>query len=336
MMNEEVMKLLGDNDPVVITEQLEATRIRAVRSTVPGASRKENEYVRAFYDLYYQNVAKPVLEHFVGTVSHSHENGAVHAKVNEIFRIVYGRDISPTFERATTEDHVSGTYKGVSFDQVDVVITKGTNQKIFYGRAIQYGFSTGIPGRIVIMEKGTFEGIGGGEETEKAKDDFSDLEQDGIFGGFDAEPSAQSVDHARSVNNHTFSQAGTIWANDTADSKLFPTLTKSFSADAAFQQRFVVFSDDPTGTNRILTAQLTGYMTGINLPGSSCLIIERDRMVLLRNKISGLMELNLESPIDLTREVEKNYAEMQETVQLLDALRNVSATVAEENSSFEV
>ena len=332
-MNEEVMKVIKDTDPIAIMNELEEARRKAVSAMNRPGGEKEDSSVSTFYDLYFRSIVKPVMEHFTGEVKNAHEKGALYAWVNEVFRIVYGRDISPVFERSRSEDHLSGTYKGVAFDQADVVVSKGKEENIFSGRAIQYGFATGIMGKIVIMEKGTFEGIGGGEEqAEKAKDDFSDLEGDGIFGGFDATPSSSSYDHAKSVTN----RSGASWANDTANAKLFPGLTKTFTENPAFQERFLVFSDDPVGARRLLTDQLLRNLTGIQLPGNSCLIIDRDRVLLLRNGVNGLMEVDLERPIDLSKELEKNYSEMKETAELLDALREVSAIVAEENSGFEV
>jgi hypothetical protein len=162
-MNEEVMKVIKDTDPIAIMNELEKARRKAVDSLNRPGTSKEDSSVSAFYDLYFRSIVKPVMEHFTGEVKNTHEKGALYARVNEVFRLIYGRDVAPTFERISSEDHLSGTYKGVAFDQADVVVSKGKEENIFSGRAIQYSFATGIMGKIVIMEKGTFEGIGGGE-----------------------------------------------------------------------------------------------------------------------------------------------------------------------------
>ena len=286
--------------------------------------RKVSNSLELFYGEYFVYIVKPVMEHFFGEFRHSHEEGALYAKINEVFNIIYGRNVSTVFERVNSEDHLSAAYQGIPFDQVDVVVSKGMGQHIFSGRAIQFGLATGVKGTIVVMEKGTFEGRGGGEDTVgDAGDDFSDLEEDGIFGGFDTDPSVSSFDHAKNLYNRK-NREGTIWANDTAEAKLFPNLKSVFTGTPDFRERFQVFGDDPVAVGRIITPKLTEYLTGLNMPGHTSLIFESDRILILRNQVSGLMEVDLDQAIDPILEIRKNFYEMREVVKLLDQIRSIS------------
>ena len=286
--------------------------------------RKVSNSLEMFYGVYFLYIMKPVLEHFFGEFHHSHEEGALYAKINEVFNIIYGRNISAIFERVNSEDHLSALYQGIQFDQVDVVVSKGMGQHIFSGRAVSYGYSTGIAGKVVVMERGIFEGRSGtempGGETE---DDYSDLEEDGIFGGFDTDPSVSSFDHAKNLNNKK-AREGTVWANDTTEAKLFPNLRYTLAGSQAFRDRFLVYSDDQYAASRLLTPGFTDYLEGLKVPGKICLIFERDRVLLLRNGISGLMEVNLDQQIDPVLEIRKNFYEFRETAKLLDMIRSLT------------
>lgn len=300
--------------------------------------RKVNNSLGVFYDVYFDYIVRPILEHFFGDFQYSHEEGALYQRINEVFQIVYGRAVSAIFERVNSEDHLSAVYKELPFDQVDVVVSKGMGQHIFSGRAISYRFSTGVSGTIVVVERGTFEGIepkttdpagsAGSSESEEPVNDYSDLEADGLFGGFDLDPSASAFERAKADQNKA-AREGTVWANDTATSLLFPNLEQFPAQSESFGNRFQIFSDDAESVERFVTSEMAGYLEKLHMPGNLCLIFEPERILLLRNRISGMMEVDLSKEIDPELEIRKTFYDLQETTKLLDALAGISKEMKE-------
>ena len=108
-------------------------------------------------------------------------------------------------------------------------------------------------------------------------------------------------------------------------------LTKIDMENIVFNQKFEVYAKSAHMVFYLLTPQFMEYLLKLDFGGKLVLRFTGNRIIVLRNRITGIFEPDLKQPLDITYEIGKSYQELKDILDFIDIL-NLDKMAEEANA----
>lgn len=249
--------------------------------------------LRKFYTDYKQNIGGPVLRLLLEDFQYRPEQGF---SAEEVEGFGVYRSMLSHYQ---SEDYIEGVYKGVHYRQADVKIER---QKCESEISVMTQFFE----HLVFL-------INRGRESE-----LSVMTQR-LMGRISVYDFKKDLD-------------GDIVIRSKQDSDdVIANLTKVNMENVAFNEKFEIYAKSAHMVFYLLTPQFMEYLLKLDLGGRLVLRFTGNRIIVLRNRITGIFEPDFKQPLDIPYEIGKSYQELKDILDFIDIL-NLDKVAEEVNA----